>query len=53
MAQYSVGTWRDYGDQRNNRLAVYCHKTNVWYFPKRYGMKAATQLCNKMNKENK
>ena len=49
---YGVGYYRDFNDARNNRYAVQDEITAVWYFPKRYGIKAANDLCIKMNIEN-
>lgn len=52
MKNYSVGLYRDSSDARRNRYAVLCGETNVWYFPKRYGLQAAVNLSAKMNKES-
>lgn len=46
---YSVGKYT--GDGRS-RWAVYCSVTRVWYFPDRYGYKAAKALCNRLNRES-
>lgn len=47
---YAVGYYRDHGDQRNNRYAVHDTTTGVWYFPKRYGIKACNDFCVRLNK---
>lgn len=46
---YSVGMYRDPENARRNRYAVACDETGVWYFPKRYGIKPANDLCARMN----
>lgn len=46
---YSVGQYIDYGTGRS-RWAVLCNKTCVWYFPERYGKRAAKALCARMNR---
>lgn len=47
---YSVGTYRGEGRSRH---AVFCQITNVWYFPRSYGLRAATSLCRAMNRKER
>lgn len=42
---YSIGLYYDQETGRK-RWAVY---GGVWYFPARYGVKAARALCNRLN----
>lgn len=46
---FSTGQYMDYSTGRK-RWAVYCSKSETWYFPDRYGKKAAEKLCAAMNK---
>ncbi len=50
MNNYSVGTYSNGG---RDRIAVYCASSRVWYFPKRYGRKAAQRLADEMNAQNR
>lgn len=45
---YSVGK---YNGGNSSRWAVYCSVTRTWYFPERYGHKAAIALCKRLNNE--
>jgi hypothetical protein len=47
---FSVGMYRDPNTGRA-RLAVYCTGSRVFYFPKRYGRRAARALCARLNSE--
>lgn len=49
MSNYVVGLYTNYSTGRS-RHAVLCTVTNCWYFPTRYGKKAAHSLADKMNK---
>lgn len=51
--KYSTGQYIDYQDCRRSRWGVFDTQSKVWYFPKKYGKKAAASLSNRMNKEDK
>jgi hypothetical protein len=36
-----------------SRWAVYCASSRVWYFPKRYGRKAAERYAAEMNAQDR
>lgn len=44
---FTVGKYRGEGRERWAVLGP----TNVWYFPKRYGRRAAHALCLRLNRE--
>lgn len=46
---YSVGLYKDYSTQKE-RYAVYCSRTQTWYFAKQYGKLAAERFCKRLNK---
>lgn len=46
--EYHCNLYRDYETGRE-RWAVLHRPTSTWYFPTRYGMKAAIALCRKLN----
>lgn len=48
---YSAAIWRGYGSARD-RWAVYCAASRCFYFPARYGRKAAETMAGRMNKES-
>jgi hypothetical protein len=50
MGNYSVGTYRDGG---RSRVAVYCASSGVWYFPKRYGRRAAERMARELNAQDR
>lgn len=47
MRNYEAAIWRGYGNERP-RWAVFCKATHVFYFPDRYGRKAAEKLARQM-----
>ena len=48
MPNYAAGLYRDQ-DTKRTRWAVACAESRVWYFPERYGRKAAEALAAEMN----
>lgn len=51
MMNYEAAIYRGHGAYRD-RWAVYCKATSVFYFPARYGRKAAESMAARMNKES-
>jgi hypothetical protein len=47
MSPYSVAQYRDDSTGRA-RWAVVHHRSGVFYFPRRYGLRAARALCDKL-----
>lgn len=45
---FSIGLYRGGG---RVRWAVLHSQTGAWYFPTRYGKRAAEQLCARLNRE--
>ncbi len=48
MANYDAGIYPGNGSDRA-RWAVACKDSGVWYFPTRYGRKAAESMAARMN----
>jgi hypothetical protein len=49
---YHCNIYRD-AETGRQRWAVLELSTRTWYFPKHYGMRAASALCNRMNRGTK
>lgn len=47
MAGYQVGKYKDYASGRERWAVI--GPGNVWYYPGRYGFKAACALCRRLN----
>lgn len=45
---YTIGQYRD-SETGRSRWAVFCGQTRTWYFPSRYGQKAAQALARELN----
>ncbi len=47
---YSAAIWRGYGQERD-RWAVHCAASGCFYFPARYGRRAAESMAARMNRK--
>jgi|AACY02.2.fsa_nt_gi hypothetical protein len=50
MTEFTAEQYRD-PDSGRSRWAVLCRTSRVFYFPRRYGLRAAQALARRLNRE--